>query len=258
MKSNNIHPVDHAIGHHPPRSFDHSGNPRDVHMIYRTAREKGAGGNCPRLDDASPSPLLLTGAMVGDEENCNCTGQQQQMQLPIVTQVHSLSSPMTTGNVPSSTSSDVDCCGSNEACNDGHNNCTHNNLGHSCNVGSSSGGGGGGGGGTSGCPTRSGADGGKVRRIHFCPEFLKAMENVQFIAEHTRKTEEDVDVSSIHPKSFSSPYSTEPHRYSCSFVLALTHSSSFAASYRENLGKISLHHMHTCTLNMMHHQTASR
>lgn len=34
-----------------------------------------------------------------------------------------------------------------------------------------------------------------VRRIHFCPEFLRAMENVQFIADHTRKSEEDVDVS---------------------------------------------------------------
>jgi hypothetical protein len=36
-----------------------------------------------------------------------------------------------------------------------------------------------------------------IRRIHFCPEFLKAMENVQFIADHTKKSEEDVDVSTF-------------------------------------------------------------
>lgn len=36
-----------------------------------------------------------------------------------------------------------------------------------------------------------------IRRIHFCPEFLKAMESVQFIAAHTKKSEEDVDVSTF-------------------------------------------------------------
>lgn len=34
-----------------------------------------------------------------------------------------------------------------------------------------------------------------IRRIHFCPEFLKAMENVQFIADHTKEKNLDVDVS---------------------------------------------------------------
>ena len=33
-----------------------------------------------------------------------------------------------------------------------------------------------------------------IRKIHFCSEFLKALHNVQFIADHTRKSEEDVDV----------------------------------------------------------------
>lgn len=33
-----------------------------------------------------------------------------------------------------------------------------------------------------------------IRKIHFCSEFLKALHNVQFIADHTRKSEQDVDV----------------------------------------------------------------
>lgn len=36
---------------------------------------------------------------------------------------------------------------------------------------------------------------GVVRRIHFCGEFLKAMENVQYIADHTRDATKDIDVS---------------------------------------------------------------
>lgn len=41
-----------------------------------------------------------------------------------------------------------------------------------------------------------GADGRLViKKINFCPEFLKALSNVQFIADHTRASEEGVDVS---------------------------------------------------------------
>ena len=34
-----------------------------------------------------------------------------------------------------------------------------------------------------------------IKKINFCPEFLKALSNVQFIADHTRASEEGVDVS---------------------------------------------------------------
>ena len=33
-----------------------------------------------------------------------------------------------------------------------------------------------------------------VRRIHFCPEFLRAMESVRYIADCTRRTEEENEV----------------------------------------------------------------
>lgn len=40
-----------------------------------------------------------------------------------------------------------------------------------------------------------------IRKIHFCSEFLKALHNVQFIADHARKSEQDVDVR-IYPLYF--------------------------------------------------------
>ena len=36
---------------------------------------------------------------------------------------------------------------------------------------------------------------GPIRRIHFCPEFLKAMESVRYIADCTRRTEEENEVN---------------------------------------------------------------
>jgi hypothetical protein len=35
---------------------------------------------------------------------------------------------------------------------------------------------------------------GPIRRIHFCPEFIRAMENVHYIADCTRRTEEENEV----------------------------------------------------------------
>lgn len=36
---------------------------------------------------------------------------------------------------------------------------------------------------------------GSVRTIHFCPEFLRAMESVSYIAECTRRSEEENEVN---------------------------------------------------------------